>query len=1422
MDECGGSWEGWRLIHFGAASGAEPPARRESAGELGWACEACTFVNEDEGATACAVCGTATSEQRRAGPELAAALYLDLPAAVAARKAAAPPEVRAVVDGSFNDLMGMGGRTDGERKRISRAVVPWLVEAHAAAHGDPATKRLARLVLGRSEFSTNLKWAECWERYKELLHHRLAALGAPLGEAAEREGTCAVLGAVTLPPHELVAADRTRCAAAGRKHVLRSDMAGVVPLPSEWAFDEPVARQRHERVFVHMLVMMAQALNEQFHAMMREVLGPHIVAGEGVMAQNADGSWRLTPEKGVARMECKRVTDHAGARGCRPALNIDVLRVIGVCMTAEQLMAAVAALGARFGGCGRVKNGFAIRDASFMFNLRTLMTNLVVDFRCTFAQLAARPGIAAMWEAHATRSVPQGGTPRERWRAEAAEALAILTGGEFADKPVLFICEAQMLLDNVYQVRKHMHEMYKGYRADTDVLLYQDMVSETHKVEREALFAADGGTALRAACRDGDVAAAARLLPAAGEAERGDAFAVACARGRGALLAALPALVRGNGMIRAAMTMAGWQRAASFDAAVDMDSDVLAALLAAGGQGAVDRLDPESMTPLMRAARGGHEHAVRRLLELGAVVDRRSCGGRGGTALHMAAYGGNDAVVRRLLEAGADPRCGDGRNDGATALHAAVQQGHGGVVELLIAAGAPTRDLGGPRSSGTNVLLCDAAHGGHEAVLAQLLAAGAAIDEKDFTGFVALTRAARNGHESAVALLLAAGAEVDKRIQPDPSCRIAMHEVGATSLLIAATAGHEAIVGRLLDAGAAVDAASHSGMTPLLAAVDEGHAEVTRRLLAAGASLSQADSRGWTPLLFAVGHSGQGVGQAAVVEQLIEAGADLNVADQHGQTPLLIAVAKAAHAPANAREPKFAGHQPDTAKDAQRLRVVKLLTGAGAALDVTSKLGFTPLFAAAGQGSEAVVRCLLEAGAGASVTESNHGTTPLQIATRNGHGTVVALLRRALQQERSRNHSLLSAAKAGEEHGVAAALAVGAEANARDDDGFTALWLAVAYGRRTAAVAQLLAAGANVEMPAGNGSTPLVIAGQIGDVPVVEQLLAAGAGADCVKATDGISPIFMAAEYGHAGVVDLLAAAGASVDRANRKGTTPLYVAAVNGKHGSVAQLLAAGADPNKARQDEKGHTPLMAAVAMGHTDVVRLLLAAGADVGQADKRGATALLIGLGRGATANGALVMEMLRRAAAAGGSAGAPSSSPPPPPGADCPGRHGLQRFVTAGTGFGCDGGCGAAVARGAPMYGCRLCNHDVCEGCYAPPPPAHGTNGNNNDDTTGAGGSPADCGGEAPPLVLAAAAGDCAEVARLLAAGASVEAAGEGGDTPLFLAAANGHAEVAGQLLAAGAVPGKAVRGSAPLQVATQNGHDIVAALLLSVGAEFEE
>ena len=104
------------------------------------------------------------------------------------------------------------------------------------------------------------------------------------------------------------------------------------------------------------------------------------------------------------------------------------------------------------------QNDFSIEDAAFKYNLRTLMCNFVVNFKCTFSELAARPGVAEKWAAHVERSAPAGGAPRQRWRAEAREALAVLTSAEFAGKPVLFICEAQMLLDDVYQVRKKMHE----------------------------------------------------------------------------------------------------------------------------------------------------------------------------------------------------------------------------------------------------------------------------------------------------------------------------------------------------------------------------------------------------------------------------------------------------------------------------------------------------------------------------------------------------------------------------------------------------------------------------------------------------------------------------------------------------------------------------------------------------------------------------------------------------------------------------------------------------------------------------------------------------------------------------------------------------------------------------------------------------
>ena len=51
------------------------------------------------------------------------------------------------------------------------------------------------------------------------------------------------------------------------------------------------------------------------------------------------------PSLPPAHISSKRLTDHNEAAGCRPALNIDVLRIIGVCKTVAQLKAALQKLG---------------------------------------------------------------------------------------------------------------------------------------------------------------------------------------------------------------------------------------------------------------------------------------------------------------------------------------------------------------------------------------------------------------------------------------------------------------------------------------------------------------------------------------------------------------------------------------------------------------------------------------------------------------------------------------------------------------------------------------------------------------------------------------------------------------------------------------------------------------------------------------------------------------------------------------------------------------------------------------------------------------------------------------------------------------------------------------------------------------------
>ena len=89
-------------------------------------------------------------------------------------------------------------------------------------------------------------------------------------------------------------------------------------------------------------------------------------------------------------------------------------------------------------------------------------------------------------------------------------------------------------------------------------------------------------------------------------------------------------------------------------------------------------------TDVPAAAIVGDADAVRRLLDLGFAVD--TIDAQGCSALLRAAGGGHRATVDLLLARGADPQCA--AHTGATPLSAAVSMRHGEIVDRLLTAGA--------------------------------------------------------------------------------------------------------------------------------------------------------------------------------------------------------------------------------------------------------------------------------------------------------------------------------------------------------------------------------------------------------------------------------------------------------------------------------------------------------------------------------------------------------------------------------------------------------------------------------------------------------------------------------------------------------------------------------------------------------------
>ncbi len=287
----------------------------------------------------------------------------------------------------------------------------------------------------------------------------------------------------------------------------------------------------------------------------------------------------------------------------------------------------------------------------------------------------------------------------------------------------------------------------------------------------------------------------------------------------------------------------------------------LGVALSAGRRDLADWLDwhgwplpgrPLREEDLPAAAIVGDADAVRRLLDLGFAVDTMDS--QGCTGLLRAAGGGHSACVELLLSRGADPQLA--AHTGATPLSASVSMRHGEIVDRLLQAGAGLEQ----RLPGDVTVLMLAAALGLPDLCARLLQAGANVHAGDAQGLTPLHCAALFGFTSRdkprlVALfdiLLLAGAEPDAE---------AAGNVTPLLLLLGAraepgTACDEEVVlaglERLLDEDVALDARDPRGFGPLHLAALHGLLRITHDLLRAGCDPDQRDALNRSPREIAV------------------------------------------------------------------------------------------------------------------------------------------------------------------------------------------------------------------------------------------------------------------------------------------------------------------------------------------------------------------------------------------------------------------------------------------------------------------------------------------------------------------------------------------------------------------------------------------
>jgi ankyrin repeat protein len=418
------------------------------------------------------------------------------------------------------------------------------------------------------------------------------------------------------------------------------------------------------------------------------------------------------------------------------------------------------------------------------------------------------------------------------------------------------------------------------------------------------------------------------------------------------------------------------------------------------------------------------------------------------------------AAVRALLKERVDVNAA--QYDGATALHWAAHWDDVEIAELLIRAGA---DVNAANDYGVTALAL-ACTNRSDTLVEKLLAARANPNAAQLTGVTPLMECARTGTLAGVKSLLARRASV----------HAAHAKTGQDALMWAVAGKHPELVKLLIEHGAEVRTRSKGGFTPLMFAARSGDEDSARMLLDAGANVDEATPEHGSALVVA-----SASGHEALAVFLLEKGANPNAADRNGITALHNAVQRGLTALIGVRYDDSYRLQPPNMPDLARAllarganpnaRIQANDTRGPDGTPFTMK-GATPYFLAAVAGDASLMRLLGTSGADPRLTAEG-GATPLMAAARSAcTGSC---------EFRGANLEVDEAAAAAALDAVKAAVELGADLNAANEDGLTAMHMAAFTGAD--GVVQFLADhGANVDVQDKRGETPWSMAAGLSPV----------------------------------------------------------------------------------------------------------------------------------------------------------------------------------------------------------------------------------------------------------------------------------------------------------------------------------------------------